>query len=147
MPLDEPTREVSLILARGSRSVRKSIPDIAVRSRFIREGGAETISALGLYDDLVEDAIRFNGAVAVRSCSDRPWNGPQVTLENFGRFFHSSGDRGHRFWTVYVRPHWKLWLGGSALAAVMLPPTSTSMRRETSHSRASRRLGGWAVPP
>jgi hypothetical protein len=119
--LDQPAREVGLILARGSHGVREKIPDIAIRSRFIRGGGAETLAALGLYDDLVDDAILFDGALRAGRILPAP-GGSGLTLENFGRFFRSSADRAHRFWTTCVRPHWKLWLGSSALAAVMLAP-------------------------
>lgn len=119
--LDDVSREVALVLARGSRGVRRNIPDLALRGRFVRDGGAETLAALGLYDDLVEDAIRFD--VAVRGGRLLAGTGGRrISLEEFGRFFRTTGDRGHRFWVACVRPHWKLWLGGTALAAVMLTP-------------------------
>jgi hypothetical protein len=45
-----------------------------------------------------------------------------VELHDFGSFFHKQGQRGHSFWEKYVRPHWKLWVGTTALAAVLLAP-------------------------
>jgi hypothetical protein len=119
--LDEPAREAGLVLARGSRSVRQAIPDLAARGRFVRDGGAETVAALGLYDDLVDDAIRFDGAVRTGRLLAAPGTS-RIALEDFGRFIRTAGDRGHYFWTAHVRPHWKLWMGSGALAAVMLAP-------------------------
>ena len=66
------------------------------------------MAALGLYDDLVEDAIRFDEALRAGQILPAP-GAARSSLEDFGKFFRSSGDRSHRFWTIYVRPHWKLW--------------------------------------
>jgi len=37
--LDEPAQEAALVFARGANAVREGIPDLAVRARFLREGG------------------------------------------------------------------------------------------------------------
>lgn len=119
--LDLPSQEAALLLARGSKRIADVVPDVALRSRLLREGGGEVVAALGRFDDLADDAVRFDLAVskgAVRS----PSGMRKLGTDDFGRFFLEQGKRGHQFWTVYVRPHWKLWLAGTALAAVMIAP-------------------------
>ncbi|MGQ9607348.1 MAG: hypothetical protein ACUVTW_14205 [Thermogutta sp.] len=119
--LDPVRQEAALLLARGSKHLADVVPDVALRSRLVREGGGEVLAAIGRFDDLADDAVRFDLAVskgAVRS----PAGIRKLGTDDFGRFFLEQGKRGHRFWTVYVRPHWKLWLAGTALAAVMIAP-------------------------
>lgn len=119
--LDDAGKEAVLILARGSRTVRDGIPDVAARARFLREGGAETVAALGRYGDLMPDANRFYSAVRAGRIQS-PAGLRAVGMEDFGRFFRQMGDRGHHFWDKSVRPHWGKWLAGGALAAVLLAP-------------------------
>lgn len=119
--LDDVAKEALVVLGRGSRTIREGIPDVALRSRFLGDGGAETVAALGRYGDLISDSIRFDAALRAGRIVPPP-GARQVTLEDFGRFFRSQGDRGHHFWTTYVRPHWGKWLAGGALAAVLLAP-------------------------
>ena len=79
------------------------------------------MAALGRYDDLVDDAVRFQ--LALRAGKIQPPPGTAgVALQDFGRFFRSQGGRARHYWTQYVRPHWKLWLGSAALSAVLLAP-------------------------
>lgn len=119
--LNEPAQQAALILSRGARTLERGMPDIAMRSRFFRDSGAETVAALGRFDDLLDDAMRFDIALRGGRISSPP-GVRSITLQDFGRFFHQQGGRGHHFWVKYVRPHWKLWLGGSALAAVLVAP-------------------------
>lgn len=79
------------------------------------------VAALGRFDDLAEDALRFD-LDAVDGAIRSPPGMRRLATDDFGRFFLAQGQRAHRFWTNYVRPHWKLWLTGTALAAVMLAP-------------------------
>lgn len=119
--LDQPGREAAFVLARGSQAIREGIPDIAARSRLLRDGGADTVASIGRYNDLVKDVIRFDAAVKAGRIPS-PRGRPAITTQDFGRFFRIEGDRAHHFWTQYVRPHWKKWLAGTALAAVILAP-------------------------
>jgi len=115
------SQRAALVLAHGGRQLKSAVPDVALRSRIVREGGAETLAALGRFNDLADDAVRFD--IALKSGKlPSPAGARALTLNDFGSFFHNMGDRGHRFWTQYVRPHWKLWLGTTALAAVLLAP-------------------------
>ena len=119
--LDEPTREAALVFARGAKRIDDSIPDLAMRSQFLRDGGAETVAALGRNPELIDDAIRFH--VAQEAGRLIPPAGMRAAnLEDMGRFVRTGGDRAQTFWTTCVRPHWKLWLGGGALTAVLLAP-------------------------
>jgi hypothetical protein len=119
--LDQPAQEAALVLSRGAKSVRSAIPDIALRSRFIQDAGGETIAALGRFDDLTADAIRFDAAVRAGRIAS-PSSLEPVAMAEFGNFFLRRGPAGHHFWAKYVRPHWKLWLAGTALTAVLAAP-------------------------
>ncbi len=119
--LDNPTKEALLVLGRGSRTIREGIPDIATRARFMGDGGANTVAALGRYGDLMPDAVRFDAALRAGRITSPPGY-RALGLEDFGHFFRAQGDRAHNFWSTYVRPHWGKWLVGGALAAVLLAP-------------------------
>jgi hypothetical protein len=114
-------QEASLVLARGGDVLHKSVGDLAVRSRLLRAGGADLLVTLGRYDDLAEDIVRFDTAALGGKLPSPPGH-RSVSLSDLGRFFHDHGERAHHFWTQYVRPHWPLWLGSTALAAVLLAP-------------------------
>lgn len=115
------SQRAALVVAHGGQRLKAAVPDVAVRSRLVREGGAETLAALGRFEDLADDALAFDVALKGGKLPSPP-GARALTLNDFGTFFHTSGDRAHRFWTQYVRPHWKLWLGSAALAAVLLAP-------------------------
>jgi len=115
------SQEAAVVLAHGGRRLKEVVPDLALRSRLIREGGAETLSALGRFDHLGDDLVRFDTALKAGKLPSPPGMRP-ITLNDFGRFFHTQGERGVHFWEKYVRPNWKLWLGTAALAAVLLMP-------------------------
>lgn len=117
--LDIPAKQAAIVLGRGADNVRLAIPDVAMRSSFITDAGAETLISLGRYDDLIDDAIRFDAV----SKSKQLMKGTQpASLDEFGRFFNDQGDRAHSFWTKNVRPHWKLWATGTILTTVMIAP-------------------------
>jgi hypothetical protein len=119
--LPRTSQEAVVVLAQGGRRLKEVVPDLALRSRLIREGGAETLSALGRFDHLGDDLVRFDTALRAGKLPSPPGMRP-ITLNDFGSFFHTQGERAARFWEKYVRPHWKLWVGTAALAAVLLAP-------------------------
>ena len=119
--LPRATQQGLLVVANGGRRIKSVVPDIAQRSRLVREGGAETLAALGRHEDLADDLLRFDTALKANKLPSLPGQRP-LTVGDFGDFFHTLGDRGHHFWKHYVRPHWKLWLGGMALGAVLFAP-------------------------
>lgn len=116
-----PTQRAAFVVAHGSQRLKTAVPDLALRSRFLREGGAETLAALGRFEDLADDALKFDVALQAGKLPS-PDGARALTLNDFGKFFHTLGERGHRFWTKSVRPNWHLWLGSAALAAVLLAP-------------------------
>lgn len=119
--LDQTTQEAALVLIRGANRVESTIPDIAIRSNFLTDAGGDTLAAIGRYDDLMDDALRFNLALRAGSLPT-PTGLRAVTLNDFGKFFQQQPSRARHFWTTYVRPHWKAWLGGTALTAVIVTP-------------------------
>ncbi|WP_347242655.1 hypothetical protein [Thermogutta sp.] len=116
-----PEQRLAYLLSVGGREVKQAIPDVGMRANLIRRGGPDTLLTLGRYPDLAEDALRFDLAVKNGRIVPPPGT-PAVEMADFGRFFVQTGERGHYFWNKYVRPHWKLWVGGCALAAIMLAP-------------------------
>ncbi len=120
--MDEASQEVILQVARGSKSVRENIPDIMLRTQFIKEASGETLEALGKGDKLlVKDALNFKNVIDAKALK-APEGMRSLTFDDFGVFFKKTGDRGMHFWTEYVRPHWKAWLIGTAFTAVILTP-------------------------
>lgn len=114
-------KEGVVMAAYGGQRLKSVVPDLALRSRLLREGGAETLAAIGRFDDLAEDVVRFDTALKAGKLPSPP-GARALTVSDFGSFFHKQGDRADHFWRTYVRPHWKLWVGSAALAAVLLTP-------------------------
>jgi hypothetical protein len=114
-------QQAALVMARGGQTVRRTLPDLQLRSQFVREGGADLLATIGRYDDMADDAFSFRTALKAGNLPSPPGT-RNLELQDLGRFFQEHGDRAHTFWSKYVRPHWKLWLGGGALAAVLLTP-------------------------
>lgn len=144
--LDGPTQETLAVLARGSRKIGAAIPDVAERSRLIREGGANALLVLGRYEDLADDALKVSTA-ARAGALPKPGGG-SLSLGDFSDFFLQQGDRAKRFWDKSVKPHWKLWTGSAALAAVMASPDEyLDQFGELLHGGASKiaRVGGKAL--
>lgn len=118
--LEGPAQETLAVLARGSKKIGAAIPDVAERSRLIKEGGAGTLLVVGRYEDLAEDALSFATDARLGKLPT-PSNG-NLSLRDFDEFFIKQGDRAKNFWDKSVRPNWKLWLGTTALATVLATP-------------------------
>lgn len=116
-----PEQRIAYVMSVGAQQLKNTVPDVATRGNLIRHGGPETLLAIGRYPDLAEDALRFDLAIRNQRLLPPP-GGRALGTGDFGRFFERTGDRGYSFWQKYVRPHWKLWVGGAALTAVMLAP-------------------------
>lgn len=119
--LSVPEQRLAYALASGGRRIKEVVPDVALRGRLIREGGSEMLLTVGRYPDLADDVLRFHTALRGGKLPAPP-GARALTTADFGKFFETTGQRGYHFWNKYVRPHWKLWLGSSALAAIMLAP-------------------------
>jgi hypothetical protein len=118
--LEGPAQEAIAVLARGSKQIGAVIPDVAERSRLIKEGGATTLLVVGRYEDLAEDALTF-ATDARLGRLPTPSKG-NLSLSDFDDFFIKQGDRAKHFWDKSVKPNWKLWLGSAALATVLAAP-------------------------
>jgi len=124
--LDKPSKEYLLVLADGAKTCEKNLPDIASRGKFLERGGADTVTAIGMYgDEIAHSAMRVDTAIqggklglANAACPIQR----AVTTADFGRLFTKYGERAQTFWTKYVTPHWGKWLGGGALAWYLLDP-------------------------
>jgi len=120
--LDEGSREAALVVARGGEHVQRSLPDIAARGRFLREGGAETVATIGTFGpDAARAAMRLDEAIQSGSLVVRD-GARAITLTDFGRVMTRRGDASWSFWKTYVQPHWKVWLASGALAAYLTNP-------------------------
>ncbi|MFO0954180.1 MAG: hypothetical protein U0835_24095 [Isosphaeraceae bacterium] len=120
--LDEGSREAALVMARGGEHVQRSLPDLAARGRFLREGGAETVTTIGTFGpDAARAALRLDGAIQAGSLVVRDGT-RAVSLADFGRVMTRGGDASWSFWRTYVQPHWKVWLASGALAAYLGDP-------------------------
>ena len=120
--LNEATRESALVLARGGHDVAAVLPDLAIRGQFLKEGGAETVAAIGLHGpEAARAALRLDEAIKSGSLVVREGQ-RAVKLADFGAAMLRTGEGGWRFWQTYVVPHWKLWLAGGALAAYLADP-------------------------
>ncbi len=119
--LDDIDTESALLTCSGSKRLADKVGDFSLRDRLMREGGAETLAAIGKHDDLVDDWLRFSAAIDAKKLPSPPGM-RQISAEDFGKFFLSQGDRAKTFWDTYVKPHWQVWLGSAALAAVILAP-------------------------
>lgn len=120
--LDDASRDVALVLARGGEELTRTLPDLATRGRLFREGGAETVAAVGMFGpDAARSALRLDeairgGALIVKDGTRA------VTLADFGNAMTRSGGASWKFWKEYVQPHWKIWAASGALAAYLANP-------------------------
>lgn len=120
--LDDASRSLALVLSRGGESLQHAVPDIALRGRFLRAGGGETLAAIGLHgDETLRSALRVNEAIAAGTLKMPPGL-RAVSLADFGQAMMQFGDASWTFWQRYVTPHWKLWLASGALGAYLLNP-------------------------
>lgn len=120
--LDDASRDVALVLAKGGDDFAKTLPDILTRGRMLREGGAETVAAVGMFGpDAARAAVRLDEAI--RSGKVVLKDGSRaVTVADFGRAMTGPGDASWTFWRAYVQPHWKVWATSGALAAYLANP-------------------------
>ena len=120
--LDEASRDVALVLARGSEEFSRTVPDLATRGRLVRDGGLETVAATGLFGtDVARAAIRIDEAIKGGTIVVKEGN-RAVTVADFGYALTKYGDASWKFWKTYVQPHWKAWASSGALSAYLINP-------------------------
>lgn len=119
--MDRPMQEAILVLSRGVKNVEKSVPDIAMRSDFLKNASGETLSVLGREPSFMRNAVDIQTLTKSGKMLSPPHVRP-ATLDDFGNFFKKYGDKGMTFWKTKIQPHWKLWVGGAALTAILVAP-------------------------
>lgn len=120
--LDEATREALTILTKGSREIAEQMPDLALRGRMLKAGGTDMVAAVGLHGKPVSRAVLQLDAALSAGKVVVPAEKRAVTLADFGRVMHQTGNASWSFWQKYVLPHWKEWLASGALTAYLLEP-------------------------
>ncbi len=119
--LDNASRDAALVFARGGDELSRTVPDLATRGRLIREGGPETVAAVGMFGpDAGRAAVRLDEAIKGGSVVVK--GGRATTVADFGKVMTHYGDASWRFWQAYIQPHWKAWAASGALAGYLSNP-------------------------
>lgn len=120
--LDEPSLQTAFLLAKGGDELAKTVPDLTARARLLREGGAETVAAVGMFGpEAARAALRLDEAIRGGSLVVRD-GARAVTVADFGKVMIRFGEASWSFWKKYIQPHWKTWLITGALAAYLVNP-------------------------
>jgi hypothetical protein len=120
--VDESSREALLVLAKGGRELQQTVPDLAARARLLREGGVETVAAVGMFGpEAAKSALRLDEAIRGGSLIVKDGT-RAVSVSDFGKVMTRFGDASWSFWNKYVQPHWKVWVASGALAAYLANP-------------------------
>lgn len=120
--MDVSSRDVAIVLARGGEEIVTTLPDLVTRGRLLREGGAETVAAVGLFGpDAARAALRLDEAIRGGTLVVKDGS-RVVTVADFGNVMLRFGSASWTFWKDYVQPHWKVWATSGALAAYLANP-------------------------
>ncbi len=120
--LEPVAREAAAVIVHGGRTIRGAVPDIVQRGHLIRAGGADLLTAAGLYgDSFMDEAMRFKaildaGGIAV------PAGRRAITFQDFVSTVVKYKDPAWDFIQTYIRPHWKMLAGSGLVAAFLLEP-------------------------
>jgi len=102
----------SLYLLRGGRHLKDSLPDLAIRGKLIRQGGAELIAAAGRYGDaVVNPAFRFQSMLEAGRLVV-PAGIRAASLQDFVQALVRHGKASLAFYEKFIAPHWKTWVAG-----------------------------------
>lgn len=120
--LDDAGLEVVMLANHGAKNLTTAVPDIARRAELLRKVDADTLCVIGRFDDLAGEALVFQKTLENPSLIRSPEGMRRVTLDDFGAFFKKFGEKGHDVWMNTIKPNWQWWVGGTALAAILLTP-------------------------
>lgn len=121
--MDGPSREAALVLVRGGENIHNAIPDVVTRGRLLKNGGQETVAAVGLFgEDAAKAALRLDEAILGGKVLDKAGKPAATTLADFGRVLSNTGGASWSFFKEYVQPHWKIWAASGAFAAYLVNP-------------------------
>jgi hypothetical protein len=111
----------ALILARGGRQIIDVVPDVAARSRLLRQGGSDLVAATGIHGpDLAREAARLDTLASVGKLPDRIGN--QSIITRFSEVMRNSGNGAWKFWKEYVVPNPKKWAASGVIATYLAKP-------------------------
>lgn len=119
--LPSDAQDAVYLVSSGARIMRETIPDIALRADFLRDGGADVLAMLGRRGDLAGDALEFRNYLKAGKLPSLPGERP-ITLGDLARFMDSNPKQADNFWKTYVKGKEIHWLGTAGLAAVLLAP-------------------------
>lgn len=120
--LDEVGRQTALVLVKGGERLTTAVPDIAIRGKLLRSGGADLAANAGLHgDDFVKDALRVQTALDAGALV-APAGKRAVTLADFSETIGKMGKGGLDFFNNTIKPHWKVWASSGLLAWWILDP-------------------------
>ncbi|MHC4263220.1 MAG: hypothetical protein ACYSWX_11895 [Planctomycetota bacterium] len=112
-----------LVLDRGARTLRDGIPDLALRTRCLDDGGPELLRAVGDHPEMVDDVIRTEALITSRSLAAAP-GGREATLDDLGRFVNQKGSAGLQFLREHVWPNRVKLAAAGTLAWLLIEPDS-----------------------
>lgn len=119
--LPEDQIQAAAVYARGGRRLHEAVPDLAIRGRINRQGGAPMLAALGLLDEVpADDFMKMDALIAAGRLPVEVAGRP--TLAKLGEMLGESATASREFYARYVRGNEKLWVGGGALAAWIAAP-------------------------
>lgn len=111
-----------VVLGKGSKQLAATAGDATTTARLLREGGADLAGAVGLHgDEVAKDAIRLD-AILRSGDLGVPAGYQKPSLQDFGRMVVNGGESAWKFYADYVRPNWKEWAAGGALAVYLANP-------------------------
>lgn len=122
--LDEVGRQTALVLVKGGERLTTAVPDIAIRGKLLRGGGAGLAANAGLYgDDFVKNAVRVQTALDAGALV-APAGKRAVTLADFTETISKMGKGGLDFFNNTIKPNWKVWAGSGLLGWWIVDPQS-----------------------
>ncbi|MEY6431175.1 hypothetical protein ABC977_02000 [Thioalkalicoccus limnaeus] len=137
--LGDADRAAALVMANGGRQLTETVGDLATRARLLETGGENLVLAVGLMGpDMARISLGLDTAIRVgkvtaptarqwddiaRVAGRTPQRGHQAfQLADFTDAIVKGGKASKVFFEKYIKPHWQLWLGGSAITAYSLNP-------------------------
>lgn len=120
--LDEAGRQTAWVLVKGGERLTAAVPDIAIRGKLLRGGGADLVANAGLYgDDFVKSALRMQTALDAGALVV-PAGKRAVTLADFTETISKMGKGGLDFFNNKIQPYWKVWVGSGLFTWWVLDP-------------------------
>jgi hypothetical protein len=115
--------DAALVYLRGGRRLQETVPDIAIRARLAKSGGAPALASLGLRDNVfVEDFIKLDALTAAGSVPAQIAG--KSTLARLGELLSDGSERFADFYTRYIRGNEGKWVAGGALTWWLKDPDS-----------------------